>query len=480
MASAQIAASHYEPDGPGDGRKSCVNYYAEANPQDPARPFKLATTPGSRLIDDGSTLTTGIRAVEQADGFASGKLVVVDGTVVRLLDTSAETWSALTGTLAGTDRAQVVFGQVQAGFLGNGALYQSTGSAVAALTDADWATLLSDHGQTAFTSIASMGQRLLATYGDRFAFSATLDFDSTTTLSYYTAENAPDGVVAGIAIGSLYYLCGTQTIEPWIETGDNDDPFRPLTGQVISRGVAARDTLVELDNSLFFVADDRTVRRLDGLVPTILNAKDPWVTRLLAATDASTLICRAEERDSHSFYVINAPGFCIAYDVATQTWSKRQTKDSDTWEWAFQVRKGAQFFAGSRSDTKLAELSRSYKSDNMADASTFGIEIIREFTAHLPVKMGRNPMSIVRLEGAKGIGLATGQGSDPLVTMAISRDKGITYGSERSRSLGVIGKYGERTIWRQCGRAEPEQTVMKFTVSDPVGFSPTGVMINEQ
>lgn len=480
MSAAQIAASHYEPDGPGDGRKLCQNAYAEKNPQDPARPFRLVPTPGSRLIDNSSTLATGVRAVAQADGFASGKLVVVDGTVVRLLDLSAETWTALTGAFAGTDRAQVVFGEVQAGLLGNGALYQSTGTSVAALTDADWATLLSDHSETAFTSITVMGQRLIATYGSRFAFSVALDFNNTTTLSYYTAENAPDGVIAAVALGDVLYVFGTQTIEPWTQTGDNDDPFSPLTGQVIRRGVAARDTIVQLDNSLFFVADDRTVRRLDGLVPTILNKDDAWVTRLLASVDATTLVCRAVETEAHSFYVINAPTFCVVYDIATQTWHKRETKDQTTWEWAYITRVDEKFYAGSRLDTKLAEISRSYLSDDMADASTFGTEIIHTFTAHLPVKMGRNPMSIVRLEGTKGIGLVTGQGSDPQVIMSISRDKGITYGSERTRSLGAIGEYLARTIWRQCGRAHPEQTVMKFTWSDPVNFSPTGVMINEQ
>ena len=480
MPSAQIAASHYEPDGPGDGRKLCVNLYAEKNPQDPARPFRLVPTPGSRLIDNGSTLTTAVRGVAQADGFASGKLVVVDGTTVRLMDTAAETWSALTGTLPGTDRAQIVFGEVQAGFLANGALYQSTGTAVAALTDGDWATLLSDHSQTAFTSVAVIGQRLVATYGSRFAFSSALDFDNTTTLSYYTAENAPDGIVGAFVIGDILYIVGTQTIEPWVQTGDNDDPFRPLTGQVIRRGTAARDTMTLLDNSLFLVADDRTVRRLDGLVPTILNKDDAWVTRLLSGVSASDLICKAIETDAHSFYQINAPTICIVYDIASQTWHERSTQAQDTWEWAYIERVNEKFYAGSRLDTKLAQISRAYLSDDMADATTFGTEIIRSFTAHLPVKMGRNPMSLVRLEGTKGVGLSTGQGSAPTVNMAISRDKGITYGSERSRSLGAIGEYGARTIWRQCGRAAPEQTVMKFSWSDPVNFSPTGVMINEQ
>lgn len=479
MPEAMIAGSHYESDGQGDGSKSLINFYAETNSQDPARPVRLATSPGSRLIDNASTLTTSVRGLFQADGFAGGKLVIPDGTTIRLYDTSGDSFSALTGTLAGSDRVQAVFSEAQAGFLGNGALYQSTGSAVAALSDGDWATLLSDHSQSGFTSIATMGQRLIASYGSRFAFSTTLQFNTTTTLSWFTAESSPDGIVAVKAIGSVLYVCGTQTIEPWVQTGDNDAPFRPLTGQVIARGVACRDSLVELDNSLFFIADDRTVRRLDGLVPTILNAKDAWVSRALEAIDADDIICSKMETDAHSFYIINTPTFCIVYDIATQTFHKRNTKDETTWEWAFHVRKDATHYAGSRLAAKLVQLSRAYFSDDMADASTFGTEIVREFTAHLPVKMGRRPISSVRVEGTKGVGLASGQGQNPVATMYQSNDKGLTYGSPRTASLGDIGEYTARTVFHRCGRGAPEQTVFKFTQSDPVNFIPTNIRINE-
>ena len=481
MTQLQLAASHYESDGAGDGIKSLINYYPETNPQDPARPVRLATTPGSRLIDNASTLTTGVRGLFQADGFASGDLIILDGTALRRMDTDAETFSTITGTVAGTDRAQAAFAETQAAFLANGALYVSAaaGSTVAAASDADWATLLSDHGESAFSSITTMGQRLIASYGSRFAFSTTLEFNTTTTLSYYTAESAPDGIVCIFALGSVLLVCGTQTIEPWIQTGDNDDPFRPLVGQVINRGVAARDTVVKLDNTLFFIADDRTVRRMDGQVPTILNEQDPWVTRLIKSVDASTLICSAIETEGHSFYVINAATFCIVYDVSTGTWHKRNTNSQTTWEYAFHVRKAATHYAGSRLAARLSELSRSLYSDNMADADTYGTAIIREFTAHMPVKDGRRAISAIRLEGTKGVGLASGQGSSPVVTMYQSRDKGLTFGTGRERSPGVQGDYDARMVWRRCGRGEPEQLVFKFSVSDPVNFIPTAVRANE-
>lgn len=479
MPDAQIASSHYEPDGYGDARKVLVNLYAEKNQGDPARPFRLVNTPGSRIVTNGAPLATGVRGLFQADGFAGGKIVVPDGATVRLHDVSAASWSTLSGTISGSDRVRVAFGEVQAGFLAGGALYQSDGSAVAALSDADWATLLSDAGETAYSSIAVMGQRLLASYGSRFAFSDALDFDETTTLSWYTAENSPDGIIALAVLGSTLMVFGTQTIEPWVETGNNDDPFNPITGQVIDRGAVARDTIVKLDNTLFWIGDDLSVYRLNGLTPQMLNPDDAWISRYLAGVDPADIKCSAIETEAHKQFVIWTPGKCLAYDVATNTWHKRETYGSDTWEWRHHVRVGSRLFAANGATT-LVELSRDYKSDRQADAVTFGTEIVRSFTAHLPVKSGRPALGQIRLEAPKGVGLIAGQGADPLVAMAISRDKGNTFGPWRERSLGGIGRYSAWTAWEMNGRAGPEMTVLMFRCSDPVSFLPSRVAVNER
>lgn len=109
-----------------------------------------------------------------------------------------------------------------------------------------------------------------------------------------------------------------------------------------------------------------------------------------------------------------------------------------------------------------------------------GVQILREFTAHLPVKSGQPAVGQVRVEGTKGIGLNSGQGSAPILQMAISRDKGNTFGAFRDRSLGAIGEYSARTSWEQNGRAGPEQTVFWFRWSDPVGFLPSRVPVGER
>ena len=465
MPQAQVAAGHYLPDDPGDSAKFCVNVYPEKNDADSARPVKLVRRVGSLdLIQSSGVTFTTVRGMGQADGHASGKVLIIDGTTVRTYDTSAATFGTLSGTVAGSDRAQFAFAEVEAGILANGDFYVSTGSAVAAATDADWATLLSDHSETDFTSVSTLGQRALLTYGSRFAFSDALDFNQTTTLNYYTAESAPDGIVAGHVLGDWYYVFGTQTIEIWTQTGDNDDPFRPLTSSVIQRGCLARDTIRLLDNTLFFVADDYTVRRLgQGSADIISQA---WVTRALRSENKADLIASTMEYDNHTFYIINGLNNCLVYSVAFGTWQLFASLESDTWKYAYILDKDGTHYGLGRTGTVFGELSRSFESDEKPAAGTFGNEVVWQASAHLPITTGRPSIKSIRVDGTKGVGSAADAFDEGYVESRISRDNGNTWSNWRRRSTGTQGVYDKRTIWRRNGRGNPPQTIIQFRGND--------------
>lgn len=465
MPQAQVAAGHYLPDDPGDSVKFCVNVYPEKNDADAARPVKLVRRVGSLdLIQSSGVSFTTVRGMGQADGHASGKILIADDDTVRTYDTSAATFGTLTGTLTGSDRVQFAFGGVEAAILADGDLFVSTGSAVAAATDADWATLLSDHSQTAFTSVATLGQRALLTYGDRFAFSDALNFNETTALNYYTAESSPDGIVAGYVLGDWYYVFGTQTIEIWTQTGDNDDPFRPLTSSVIQRGCLAGDTIQLLDNTLFFVADDFTVRRLTQSSAEIIS--QAWVTRALRSENKADLVASVMEYDNHTFYIINGLNNCLVYSVAFGTWQLFTSLESSTWKYAYILDKDGTYYGLGRTGTVFSELSRSFESDEKPAAGTFGTEIVWQGSAHLPITTGRPPIKSIRVDGTKGVGSAADKFEDGYIEMRISRDNGNTWSDWRRRSTGTQGQYGKRTIWRRNGRGKPPQTIMQFRGND--------------
>ena len=475
MPMAQIAAGHFEPDTVSDGRKILVNLYTEENPTDAARTLRHMMRPGSRDRDTTNAITANVRGVGQADGHAGGKVLVVDGVTVRTFDTDLNTFSALTGNVAGSDAVQFAFSEVEAAILAGGNLFVSTGAAVAGVSDADWATLLSDHGETAVTGIASIGQRVIATYGNRFAYSDTLDFNNTTTLNFYTAESSPDALIGCQVLSGRLYLFGTETIELWVQTGNNDDPFRPQTGSVIQRGCLSAQTIEKLDNTIFFVGDDYTVRRINGLVAQIVS--QPWVTRALRRENKADLIASTMEIDNHTFYILNGKLGCYVFDLSTNLWTKWQTYNKNSYDWAYVIEAAGNHYAGSREDGRFAELSRSFLSDYQSDATTFGTEIVLEFSAHLPTLGGRGPIPSIRIDGTKGRGSSADVNQEAIIEMRLSKDDGNTWGDWRPRSSGRQGQYGRRVIWRQNGRAREPQVIAHFRTNDPHLI--TGVAVGE-
>ena len=84
-------------------------------------------------------------------------------------------------------------------------------------------------------------------------------------------------------------------------------------------------------------------------------------------------------------------------------------------------------------------------------------------------------MGPLLLEGAKGIGLSTGQGSDPQIQMRRSLKGPNTFSAWRTRDLGTQGEYFRRTVWHQMGVVLPPGTEIQLSWSDPVSPILTGL-----
>lgn len=75
-------------------------------------------------------------------------------------------------------------------------------------------------------------------------------------------------------------------------------------------------------------------------------------------------------------------------------------------------------------------------------------------------------ISRLEIEMQRGVGLITGQGSDPQVMLSISRDGGMTFGPEVWMTPGKIGEYLTRIYTTRLGRSR--DWVFKLVVTDPV------------
>jgi hypothetical protein len=469
MPRASLAFEHWQREQAGEAEKVLANMYAEPNRSNPKLEGHLVTTPGTRLRTAG-TITGTIRGMGQADAFASGHVIIVDGTTVRTWNPANASYGTISGTVTGSDRVDIAFSQTEMAILSGGSLYVSGGSTIAVVTDPDF--------PASITSIASMSQRILLTAGDgKFWYTDVLNAGSISALSFYTAEASPDNLIAVRVWAEQALMFGSETIELWYaEPSNANDPFS-RSSSVVPVGCLARDTIAITTKGPVWVAPDYTVRALNG--PDALVISPAWVSRVMGTVAPGDLIASTYEKEGHTFYVLNAPSFCAVCDLTDGSWHRRYSGTSGTWSWAMIASVNGKEYVAKRAAGVFAEMSRAFPTDEQADANTLGTDIVREWTAHIPQEAGTQVIGTIVLESSKGIGRASGDGSDPIVQMRISNDNGNTWTTYRDGKLGAQGAYEQRTVWHRNGRGKRPQTILQFKASEPVQFSVEGVVYGE-
>jgi hypothetical protein len=95
----------------------------------------------------------------------------------------------------------------------------------------------------------------------------------------------------------------------------------------------------------------------------------------------------------------------------------------------------------------------------------YDTNVIRRFTIP-PVHNEMQAFFVPRVELTVESGVGNSAETDPQVTMYFSRD-GRTWSDGRKRSVGEVGEYAKRVVWRRNGRF-PRMMVLRFDMSDPV------------
>lgn len=302
-----------------------------------------------------------------------------------------------------------------------------------------------------------------------FYISALYDGTSWASLDFATAESSPDELLRVFnAVGQLW-LFGTKTTEIWTNTGASTFPFERISGAKMETGILAPHTAVAVDNSIFWVGRDNIgsgiVYRAQGFSPQRIST-NPIEIMIQAAPTPSTLRAYTYQQDGHTFYVITGGGMdtTLVYDISTQQWHERAFLNPFG---EFEPHLGAcgmyafnQQLVISRVNGKVYTMSLDLFSD---DGSEIAAE--RIFT-HLSDEGKRIRFNQLEIAMETGVGLQTGQGSDPQITLWMSRDGGKTYSNGYSTSFGAVGNYKARAVWRRLSIAD--DIVFKVRITDPI------------
>jgi hypothetical protein len=117
-----------------------------------------------------------------------------------------------------------------------------------------------------------------------------------------------------------------------------------------------------------------------------------------------------------------------------------------------------------------------YDLDVYADG-TFAQKWLRSWRA-LPTNQNnlkRTAQHSLQINLETGVGLVTGQGSDPQIVLRWSDDGGHTWSNEHWMSIGKIGAYATRAIRRRLGMTTKlRDRVYEISGTDPVKIAIVG------
>lgn len=439
------------------GTERLVNMYAEASPQDAKNPVCLIQTPG---------IVTGVTpGVGPGRGLFKyqGLLYTVSGATLYSI-TSLHASTSI-GSVTGSSICTFAENATQMVICDPTITYTYDGTTLSAISDADFANGAQCGAIDGYIVFREPNS-------GRWFCSDLSDARSYDALNYATAEGLADNIVGIIVDHRQVILAGETSMEIWYNSGISGFPFVRDANGFIELGCKSGATLAKADNSIYWLASDLTVRKLDGLTPTRISQHGVEAAiKTYVTSDAQGF---TYTQNGHIFYVLNFPTSAATwvYDATTQEWHERQSYGLDRWRPCATVFCYDRWYVQDFETGKVGYLDTDVY-DDWADTKRW------EMTFPAVYNNGRR---LVHGQFSAlfetGVGLVTGQGSDPRVTLEYSNDGGRTWRTSATKSMGLIGQYLARVIWDRLGSAIDR--VYRLSGSDPVKTIIADAMVDIQ
>ena len=336
-----------------------------------------------------------------------------------------------------------------------------------------------------------------------------------TSTSYALKDGAPDKLVALIVDHREVYLMGEASSEVWSDVGAVPFPFQRIPGTSTQHGIAAQFSVARLGNSFAYVSRNNRgqaqIMQMNGYIPQRIS--NHAVENTLTNQYIDDAISYTYQLEGHEVYVTSFPTLNLtwAYDSTTGMWHKWLAMASDGTYQRHRSNCSASFqglvLVGDYENGKLYSLDKLNYTDN-------GTNVRRLRRApHLVTDFQRQYFEELQLQFQPGVGttglsvnadvtssdvsaylgtpyvIASGATftigpleryiignpvavyysettTNPQAMLRWSNDGGSTWSREYWTSIGQLGRYKNRAIWRRLGMARDR--VFEVSISDPV------------
>jgi hypothetical protein len=392
----------------------------------------------------------------------AGQLYKLSGTTLERISSSGA--RTVLGTVSGTSRAVFADDGINLYIVADSIIWRWNGSALSTVTQSV---------VTNPSSIAYLNRQFVIT-GDNGLFGTSDVADGTTynALNYAEAESAPDPLYRAYVFSQLLYLAGSKSVEPWWNSGQGNPPFNRQDSSLMNIGIVGRYAITNTDQYLYWLNDDwQFVQCVGSSARNITSSSVAYkVAEYSSASD-----CRAS-----SFTIAGQTFVLWAFPTANKTlcysethnyWVELQSDTEypgDRWYGDDAIRCYDKTLVCDYRNGNVYELDLDTYTDN--GDTRLRIRTLPAMTSKLLGRPGRRiTCSGIRIDCQVGVGLATGQGSSPVLMCEFANDGGHTFGSQREVSIGVMGDY-TLPVDFHCF-SSGYSIVARIKCSDPVYFS---------
>ena len=302
---------------------------------------------------------------------------------------------------------------------------------------------------------------------NEFFISALYDGLTYNGLDFASAETQPDFVSGTIQNLQLLFIICQAHLEVWYDAGAADFPFQRYTGAGITYGCVSPHTIIKQDGAIFFLGSDHIFYRIQSTAP-IRVSTHPIEHIIEQALDITTAYCFTYTLEGHKFIVLQltSSNRTLVFDISTNKWHERESWDAND---------------VSLGSWRACTAFRAYDNNYVGDAYNGNVNLIdwnvytelgntiRGLAYSIPYHQDRKWLFISRfeLDIQAGVGLTSGQGSDPQIMLGWSVDGAQTFKPLQPwRSMGKIGEYLKRLRWLRRGKGR--QFVFVLSCTDPV------------
>ena len=476
--------------------QECINFFPEIDPMKPKEERGvIALYPTAGLVQRTQLANAPVRGMRALSG--GQYLIAVAGANVYSINTS---WQAtLIGTLTTTTNPVSITDNIMTGSGLTAYIVDGVNRYTWIAATNTFATLSSLDGAWQGATICDTidGYVVYNQPGTQNWANTDLDSRLSTAALYGSKNGAPDPIVSLICDHRQVYLLGEKTTETWVDVGGTIPsittfPFQRISGTMMQHGVAAPFSVARFDESIMFVGrDDRgtaTIGMIQGY--QYIRLSTHAVENTLQDVYVGDAIAFTQQLMGHEMYVVTFPTADLTwvFDYSTKLWHKWLSWENGEFH-RHRANCGAFFngenLVGDYENGSIYEVNLEVYTDNgntirrvrrcphlVSDLQRFYFhELQIQFQPGVGLVNNLNPFYAVAGIAIAGLAIAgssnpTTSGVDPQAMLRWSNDGGSTYSNEHWTSIGQIGAYKNRAMWRRLGYARDR--IFEVVVTDPV------------